>query len=111
MRERVLKAARRYLELLGYVRLDQGTVNGFLVYDDDTDLVFINVCWKKSGFSQSSQEALRDSFEEALAEWFENPMNIEPANFIVRCDEISVNILSDERALIRHTRNAFNKED
>lgn len=108
MKERIIKAAKRYLALLGYDDLDQ-IVNGFLAYKDENDLVFINVCWSSQQFAESDHDTLKHDFELALEEWFSDPKNIDRADYVVRCDEVSFWVCSESRALVRHTRNALSK--
>ena len=94
MRERIIKATKRYLELLG---------------KDEDDLVFINVCWSSQQFAESDRDTLKYDFELALEEWFSDPKNIDRADYFVRCDEVSFRVCSENRALVRHTRNALSK--
>lgn len=108
MKDRAKKAAKRYLELQGYESL--GTCRDFLVCEDDDGIAFVNVCWNKGSFISSNPTALRDEFEDAMYEWFNNKTNDEIVDIPIRLDEISLNILSDNRALLRHVIGVQNGE-
>lgn len=98
-------AARRYLQLLGYEEI--GEANGFLVCQVEDGLVFVNVCGRIKGdeFPESDTDSLRWEFEKAFLEWMtEHP---DEADFHVSCDEVSVNIIREDRALVRHYQNAI----
>lgn len=99
------KAAERYLNIQGYEK--RGLCRGFLVFDDeDGTLVFLNIVASDKDFIKSDRLVLIQDFEDAIDQWFsEHPEDDECQ---IRCDEISVRIIGESRALIRHIINAIN---
>lgn len=107
MNEKAIKASRRYLELMGWKHL--GVSNSFDVYEDDEGyIVFVNTTWARSNFAESDIKTLRSEAEVAMVYWFTD--NEEICDIPVRVDEIQLNILNDNRALIRHKINAINED-
>jgi len=107
-RNKVIKGARRYLNLYGYDVLGE-TSNGFLVCQNEDDLVLVNVCWacNASEFPESDVETLRHDFEEAMFEWVQKYPD--DADYKVSCDEVQFNIIRNDRALVRHCVNAIDR--
>lgn len=99
------KVAERYLKLRGYEKL--GNCHNFLVFNDENgELVFVNVLVGKEGFIESSYKELKPDFEQAMLAWFAEHHADE--DFVVRCDELCITKVSNDRALIRHYINALN---
>ena len=96
------KVAERYLQLRGYRKL--GSCEGFLVFDDEGELVFVNVI-ASDEFSESSYEELKESFEHAMIAWFEEHQADD--DFIIRCDEVCIVKAGNNRAIVRHYVNAI----
>lgn len=104
MRERAIKASRRYLELMDYKHL--GSINGFEVYeDDDGYIVFVNTTYSTSCFAESDTKTLQSEAEVAMVQWFNNHEEI--CDIPIRVDEVQLNILGENRALIKHKVNAI----
>lgn len=107
--EKAVKASARFLELRGYEVVDQnwspeGSAQSvpLIAYDDDT-LVFIDVKVRDNtdGFvpeAKTDREAM-----ESLAETDSEP------DFGIRFDIISMMVVGESRALLRHHINAFSE--
>ncbi len=112
--EKAVKASARYCELKGYEVLEQNwSPEGsdesvpVIAYDDDA-LVFINVTVRDGigGFvpeSETDREAM-----EVLAARYLAQADVEP-DFEVRFDIISMMVVGDSRAMIKHRINAFSE--
>lgn len=102
------KAVVRYLQLQGYEQIGSYG-DGFLVCLVDDDLVFVHVIKTETEgelvFDESNRYELRDKFEHAMLEWFENFPG--DGDYMIYCDELSINVISKDRALIRHHRNVM----
>ena len=107
-KDKVMKAAKRYLNLYGYDFLGK-TSNGFLVCQNEDDLVLVNVCWACNApeFPESDVETLRHEFETAMLEWVRKYPD--DADYKVSCDEIQFNIIREDRSLVRHCVNAIER--
>ena len=107
MREKAIKACKRYMQLMEYKHL--GSVDGFEVFEDeDGYIVFVNTTYSTSGFAESDIETLRSEAEIAMVHWFSDHEEI--CDIPIRVDEVELYILNENRALIRHKVNAI-KED
>lgn len=106
-REKLIIATERLLQRDG-CKLIGETDNGFLVFnDDDDDIVFVNIIYTKGSndFAKSDPNTLRHDFEEAMLQWFVD--HEEVADKYLRCDEVSYNIINNNRAMARHHVNAI----
>jgi len=101
------KAAMRYLQLQGYEQI--GARDGFLVCIVENGMAFVHVAVTQEGseqvFCKTDRQELRDKFEHAMLEWFEDfPAD---QDYRIFCDELSVNVISSNRAFIRHHQNVM----
>lgn len=104
-----VKAAKKYLEIRGYEFI--GEVNDFLVCQCEDELVFVNVVGgvNTTEFLKSDSKTLMKEFERALLGWaIEHP---DDTDYVITCDEVSVNIIRNDRALIRHIVNVLEAQD
>ena len=112
--DRAVSASARYLELKGYEVLEQNwSPEGsdesvpLIAYDDDT-LVFIDVT-VKTGFegfvpeSETDREAMEILAARYLAQTDDEP------DFEVRFDIISMMVVGESRAMLKHHINAFSE--
>lgn len=112
--DRAVKASARYCELKGYEVLEQNwSPEGsdesvpLIAYDGDV-LVFIDVT-VRSGFegfvpeSQTDREAMEVLAARYLAQTDDEP------NFEVRFDIISMMVIGESRAMLKHHINAFSE--
>lgn len=109
------KAAKRYLELKGFEVLDENWArdglagNIDLVASDCGEIVFVNVT--PSDLNQDAgfrEEPLsREQFELLAATWLGEHVECMEPDFPVRFDRVSVLILSESRAVLRHHINAL----
>ena len=110
--EKAVKASARYCELKGYEVVEQNwSPEGsdesipLIAYEDDT-LVFIDVTVRNGfeGFvpeSETDREAM-----EVLAARYLAQADVD-ANFEVRFDIISMMVVREDRAMLKHHINAF----
>ena len=105
-------AAARYLERFGYEVLDEdwacpaGEID--IVARDGDALVFIQVQSRTSfdrGFPTCSVTPEKRSCLEKIAMWYLR--DYEFVDIPVRFDEVSIMVIAEDRALIRHYVNAF----
>ena len=99
--EKINCAVDRYYSLEDYELVD--TVNAFRVYTDGIEYRFVKVIASFGGFSESDPSDLRDEFEEAILEFFKEHGD---DNSYIYCDEVSLNIINEGRALLRQKKNA-----
>lgn len=107
MKEKAVKAGKRYMEFHGFEYLGE-TSNGFHVFFNEEDgFRFANICmtYKSVDFAKSDVNTLRYDFEQAVLEWFME--HDKPIDQPIHCDEISLNIVADDRAIIKHFVNAL----
>ena len=110
--EKAVKASARYCELKGYEVVEQnwspeGSEESIplIAYEDDT-LVFIDVT-ARTGFEGFIPESETDRVAmEILAAKYLAQADIEP-NFEVRFDIISMMVVREGRAMLKHHINAF----
>ena len=110
--EKAVKASARYCELKGYEVVEQnwspeGTDQSvpLIAYDDDT-LVFIDVKVRDgvNGFTPES-ETDREAMEVLAAKYLAQA-DTEP-EFRIRFDIISMMVIGESRAMLKHHINAF----
>lgn len=107
MKERSVKATIRYLKLMDYKHL--GSINGFEVFEDDEGyIVFVNTTWSMGEFKESNVDTLRYEAETAMVQWFNDHDEI--CDIPIRVDEVQINIIKNDRAIIRHKVNAINSD-
>ena len=112
--EKAVQASARYCELKGYEVVEQNwSPEGsdesipLIAYEDDV-LVFIDVT-AKNGFegfvpeSETDREAMEVLAAKYLAQTDDEP------NFEVRFDIISMMVIGESRAMIKHHINAFSE--
>ena len=112
--DRAVSASARYLEIRGYEVVEQNwSPEGsdesvpLIAYDDDT-LVFIDVT-VRSGFKGFVPESETDrGAMEILAAKYLAQTDDEP-NFEVRFDIISMMVIGESRAMLKHHVNAFSE--
>lgn len=112
--EKAVKASARYCELKGYEVVEQGwSPEGseesvpLIAYDDDV-LVFIDVKVREGadGFTPEA-ETDREAMEVLAAQYLAQS-DLEP-DFQIRFDIISMMVVGESRALLRHRINAFSE--
>lgn len=104
IQERVKAAVKNYISLAHEDYEYVGSCSGFEVYDVNGDLAFINIVYAKGKLEETNKEDLKDRFEQAAAYWLSHADYI---NVNIICSEISLNILGDNRALLRHEINVL----
>ncbi len=103
--KRLSKAAKRYLKARGYAVLDEFECCGepYIAADDCGEVVIARV---GCGFGRIPEPWCdRDAFEEVAAFYLRTHDEIDVP---VRADSIDMLILSEGRALLRHTVNCSN---
>lgn len=115
MKERAVKAAKRYLELRGFEILGEswaqdglaGSID--LVARDCGEIVFATVT--PGGFEDGigfREEALsHEQFELLAAAWLSEHIGDLGDDVPVRFDRISILVISENRAMLRHCENAL----
>ena len=112
--DRAVSASARYLELRGYEVLEQnwspeGSEESIplIAYEDDT-LVFIDVTARNGfeGFIPES-ETDREAMEVLAARYLAQA--VVDANVEVRFDIISMMVVREDRAMLKHHINAFSE--
>ena len=110
IKECTILAARRYLEKRGFAvkqKWESDTQLGFVVEDEDV-LAFVHVVSNgldKKGFPAETIMS-REEFEEAAISWL-TTYGQEYVNVPVRFDELTLKVLCEDRALVRHHINAL----
>lgn len=110
VKDRVVRAARLYLEKRGFAvkhKWESDSQLGFIVEDGDT-LAFVHVVSNgldKKGFPEESVMT-RDRFERAALSWL-SKYGRDYANVPVRFDELALKVFCKDRALVRHHINAL----
>lgn len=117
--ERVQKAAKNYLSRRGFEIVEQNwespdSNGGFdIVAIDEGALVFVTVKGRdgsKRGFAFDDASLSRDEFE-TLAMQFLAEHADEYVDCAVRFDVVSITVISEDRAMIRHHVNAMSIND
>lgn len=104
MHSRSVAATKKMFEAQGYEIIDvQPSEYIDLVIKDDDALAFIAVKARRGELS--SVIPSRDKMEQEVGAWLSD--HPETTNMTVRLDMIGVNIVSNDRALIRHHINVF----
>ena len=110
MTSRAAKATKRYLELRGFEILEEGWSHGadtadFIAIDGESgDLVILFAeASRNAGEGFPDTEADRKAFERLAAAYLAETEYIDVA---VRLDIVSLLVVGDDRALIRHCSNA-----
>ena len=110
--EKVMRGIERFLERRGMEILETGWAHGndkiaFIVKDDE-DLVFISCTIRTNdGSGLGSEKVNRKTFERVAAAYLAEHSDIPEG--IIRHDVVSMLILSEDRALIRHHLNALSE--
>lgn len=114
-KKQAIKATGRYLELKGLDIIDRqwgkddlaGSID--LVAEDGGELVFVSVAPGDldcdAGFRE--EPLSREQFELLAATWLRDHADFPDGSFPVRFDRVSVLMLSESRAIIRHHVNAL----
>ena len=106
--EKGRKAVRKFLELRGCTVLDEleeGCLN--IVFEDNGELVFA-ICTVGHGqFEDPDFDKLRPAFEMEAIKWLSSAKNA-MSDCRFRFDSISIVVVSEDKALIRHHIGAFN---
>ncbi|MDD7204199.1 MAG: YraN family protein [Coriobacteriaceae bacterium] len=109
IKDKANKAATTFLERKGYDILEEGWAHGTDAVDviarDDEDMVFVDVLVKSAGLDMPEEKPDRGKFERIAAAYLAELGDEE--NFSVRYDMVSILVLSDSRALLRHHINAL----
>ncbi len=115
--ERAIKASATFLERRGYEILDRNWSNGgsaidIVARDEDGVIVVVDVKARvgaDKGFPIDT-EASRERLESAAAQWLAEHDD-EPVDISVRFDAISMMVIDDSRAFLRHHVNRFGTAD
>ena len=109
LEERVVKAARVYME-----RVHEAEYIGesceFMVMKDEEGVIFVAVDYALKAFPEFDERELRRDFEEAMILWFSEPENRATTNIPIRCDHVGINVIHEDRALVRHLVNAVGEQ-
>jgi putative endonuclease len=107
---KAMKGIKSYLERRGFEILEENWAHGgdaidFIANEED-DLVFIGCQLRQNSGEGFPEEALdRDSLERLAAAYLAE--HLDSGDCTVRFDVVSMLILGDDRALLRHHRNAL----
>lgn len=110
--EKAMRGIERFLERRGMEILETGWAHGndkinFITRDDE-DLVFITCTIRTNdGSGLGSEKVNRKTFERIAATYLAEHLDIPEGT--VRHDVVSMLILSEDRALIRHHLNALSE--
>lgn len=108
--QRAMQGVRRYLELKGFEILEDGWCHGkdsidFIARDDDDELVFVKCSIHgNEGEGIPEQQVDRKAFERIAAAYLAES---DCDNTTVRFDTVSLLVIGDSRALLRHHINAL----
>lgn len=106
--EKGRKAVRKFLEHIGCTVLDEpeeGHLN--IVFEDDGELVFA-ICTVGHGqFVDPDIDKLRPTFEMEAIKWLSSAKNA-MSDCRFRFDSISIVVVSEDKALLRHHINVLN---
>ena len=116
--ERAIKASATFLEGRGYEILDRNWSNGgstidIVARDEDGVIVVVDVKARvgaDKGFPVDT-EASRERLESAAAQWLAAHDDEELIDVSVRFDAISMMVIDDSRAFLRHHINRFGTAD
>ena len=109
---KAMKGIKSYLERRGFEILEENWVHGgdaidFIANEED-DLVFIGCQLNQNSGEGFPEEVLdRGSLERLAAAYLAE--HLDSGNCAVRFDLVSMLILNDSRALLRHHRNALSE--
>lgn len=107
---KAMKGIRSYLERRGFEILEERWAHGgdaidFIANEED-DLVFIGCQLRQNSGEGFPEEVLdRDSLERLAAAYLAE--HLDSGDCTVRFDIVSMLVLNDNRALLRHHRNAL----
>lgn len=98
---KVHKAAKRYLEMTDHrVIYDDFMDMGLIIMKDDNGIAVADVKYNVGKFPNNAKNLKRDVFEDVVHKFFLQEHDV--VDVPIRYDTIHVNVLSDDRALIRH---------
>lgn len=109
---KAMKGIKSYLERRGFEILEERWARGgdtidFIANEED-DLVFIGCQLRQNSGEGFPEEVLdRDSLERLAASYLTE--HLDSGECTVRFDQVSMLILNDSRALLRHHRNALSE--
>ena len=107
---KAMKGIRGYLERRGFEILEESWAHGGdvidFIADEEGDLVFIGCRLRRNGGEGFPEEALDRGSLERLAEAY-LAEHLDSTDCTVRFDAVSMLVLGDSRALLRHHRNAL----
>lgn len=105
LQSRALEAVKSCLENKGYEIV--GDTDRGLVAIEDGCIVFVSVLvrFKSKGQGFAEDRSTRETREMEACEWLAGNLDIEPMPF--RFDEVSLIVVNDGRAILRHHVNCF----
>ncbi len=111
---RAIKAAEKFLERRGYEVIDRNWQNGaseidLVARDEDGTVVIVDVAAREGagkGFPHASEGA-RERMEAAAAQWLASQDDESLVDVRVRFDSVSMVVISEDRAFLRHHINMF----
>lgn len=115
LKEKALKAAERYMELRGMSIIDRrytrdGLAGGLdIVAEDSGTLVFatVSVASLSDGAGFREDPLSREQAELLSANWLAEHVETQESNVPVRFDRLSLLVVSEDRAMIRHYSNVL----
>lgn len=114
LKEKAIKAAARFLIQRGYEVVETswesaGSAIDVVAQEDDA-IVFVDVYARRGsdkGMPEGGGEASRERREIAAATWLSEHDDTDRVNLPIRFDSISMMVISDSRALLRHHINCL----
>ena len=97
---KVLKGAIKYLKMMNFDILDEN-FDGIVVARDRDDIVIISV-YSGEGYFPDDKMSMKE-FEEVTAKYLQSLDDVYDVN--IRYDIVSMNVLSSNRAFLRHAIN------
>lgn len=111
LKDKVSKVVKQYMDRVRNAKF-LGEVNDFILFEEEDEVVvFVKPSYEIGKFPNPKRDRMRKDFEEAMITWFSEPENRDKADFPLRCDSFEVNVLNEDRALVRHVVNAFGNGD
>ena len=109
IKDKANKAAVTFLHRRGYDILEEGWAHGTdsvdVIARDDEDMVFVDVLVNSAGLDMPEEKPDRGKFERIAAAYLAEAA--EDEEFSVRFDIVSLLVIGESRALLRHHINAL----
>lgn len=109
IKDKANKAAVTFLQRRGYDILEEGWAHGTdsvdVIARDDEDMVFVDVLVNSAGLDMPEEKPDRGKLERIAAAYLAEAA--EDEDFSVRFDIVSLLVIGESRALLRHHINAL----